>query len=128
MVNFDDVRKIALALPRVNEGTWYGTPGFLLGRKGFARLRGPDVLVLRIDEADKLFLIESQPDVYFTTAHYAGYPAVLLRMNAIEHGEMRRVLHASWRYVARIGRGFYNREAPLRRRSRPSTAKVLRQP
>ncbi len=35
---FDRVRRLALALPGVAEGTFYGTPAFRVGRKYFTRL------------------------------------------------------------------------------------------
>lgn len=101
MVTWDIVRRLAGELPDVVEEPSFGTPAFKRRRKMFVRLRPEgDVLVLRIDEADKLHLIAQQPDVYFTTPHYDGYPAVLVRMAAISEDELRRMLEASWRYVA----------------------------
>jgi hypothetical protein len=59
-----------------------------------------DVLVVRIDMADKEYLIASRPDVYFTLPHYDGYPAVLVRLTAVERDELGRLLAAAWRYLA----------------------------
>jgi hypothetical protein len=58
-----------------------------------------EVLVVRIDQGDKEFLIERDPAVYFSTPHYDGYPAVLVRLAAVTDEELGRVLEASWRYV-----------------------------
>ncbi len=100
-MTFETVREVALALPEIEEGTSYGTPAFKVWRRFLCRLREEgDVLVVRIDIADKEYLILSQPDVYFTLPHYDGYPAVLVRLPAIDRDELRRLLTAAWRYVA----------------------------
>ena len=97
LVTFENVREIALALPEVEESTSWGTPAFKVRRKMICRLREEgDVLVVRIDIADKEYLISSQPEVYFTLPHYDGYPAVLVRLPAIESDDLRRLLTASW--------------------------------
>jgi len=101
VVTFETVREIALALPEVEESTSWGTPAFKVRRRMICRLREEgDVLVVRIDIADKEYLIRSQPDLFFTLPHYDGYPAVLVRLPAIERNELRRLLIAAWRYVA----------------------------
>ncbi len=101
MLTPDDVRRVALSLPEVQESSSYGTASFKIRRKLFARLRDEDtVLVVRIDLADKDHLIGMRPDIYFSTPHYDGYPAVLVKLDAIDEGEMRRLLAASWRMIA----------------------------
>jgi len=100
-VTFEEVREIALALPEVEESTSWGTPAFKVRRKMICRLREErDVLVVRIDIADKEYLMGSQPEVYFTLPHYDGFPAVLVRLPAIQRDDLRRLLTAAWRYVA----------------------------
>lgn len=118
-MNFAAVRSIALALPEVEESTSYGTPAFKLRKKLLARLREEGVLVVLIDMADKEFLIRSKPDIYFSTPHYDGYPAVLVRLKAAKPYELRRLLAASWRFVAppRILAGVSQARSALRRRS-----------
>jgi hypothetical protein len=56
--------------------------------------------MVRIDLADKDFLIRSRPSVYFTTPHYDGYPAVLVRLDVIGKEELGRMLRAAWRFTA----------------------------
>jgi hypothetical protein len=121
VVTLDTVRSLALALPEVVETTSYGTPSFKLRRKMVARLRETDVLVVRIDLADKDFLIQSRPETYFTTAHYDGYPALLVRLPAIDRDELRELLTAAWRFVApaRLAAAY----PAGRRRARPSQEK-----
>jgi len=81
MPTWDDVVAIGLGLPGVEVGTSYGTPALRVRGKGLCRLRSePDALVLRvIDLADREALLRGQPDVFFSTTHYDGYPYVLVR-------------------------------------------------
>ena len=99
------MRRFALALPEAAEGTSYGTPAFKVRGKLFARLREQgddrgDVLVVKADIGDQEALLQLQPEVYFLTPHYVGYPCVLVRLAQIEEEELRQRLVAAWRYCA----------------------------
>lgn len=71
MTNDDDVRRLALSLPWTTEKPSYGTPGFRVKDKLFARVHEePSVLVLwRGSVEEKLELITAEPAKFFTTAH-----------------------------------------------------------
>jgi hypothetical protein len=101
-MTFEALREVALALPEVEEGTAWRTPAFKVRKKMICRIHDKlsDVLVVRIDMADKEYLIAARPDVYFTLPHYDGYPAVLVRLPVVERDELRRLLTAAWRFVA----------------------------
>jgi len=45
-------------------------------------------------------LCESQPDLYFITDHYRGYPAVLARLAKLRATECRARLEQGWRKKA----------------------------
>ena len=93
-----DVRAIALALPETEERPSYGTPGFRVKDRLFARIREPGVLVLRlIDEGEKDFLIRAEPGKFFSTPHYDGHPSVLVRLEAVDREELRELLADAWR-------------------------------
>lgn len=115
-VTFETVRELAIALPEVVQSTSYGTPSFKVRGRFLARLREEDVLVVRIDVADKEFLMASRPRVYFSTPHYDGYPAVLVNLKTVTRGELRRLLAAAWRYVApaRLAAGVDMRDLGLK--------------
>lgn len=95
MVDEHDVRRIALALPGTVEDD---SPfGFRVGKTGFAqpypervhprKARVPrlDVFVVRVAGLDdKEALLAGEPDRFFTTDHYDGYPAVMMRLAAID--------------------------------------------
>ena len=102
MVTLSDVRRVALSLPETVEKPSYGTPGFRVKDKLFARVRDEgDVLVVWCwDTDEKAALIESEPDKYFTTPHYDGHPTVLVRFDAIDVDELTDVLTESWRIRA----------------------------
>lgn len=106
MVTFDAVRGILLELPGVEEGTTFGNPSFKVRKKLVASKVGRDlgedgdVLMVKLDMADRDMLIDAQPRIYFTAPHYAGYPAVLVRLTRIDPEELRRLLTAAWRYTA----------------------------
>jgi hypothetical protein len=114
-VTFDTVRKIALSLDHVEEGTSYGTPGFKVRGALFVRLREDnDTLVLRTDLEQRDALIAGDPDLYFITDHYLNYPWVLVRMSRISAGELRDLLRMAHRLAAasqRNGKGSTRRRA-----------------
>ena len=101
MVTFETVRQLAVALPGVEEGTWFGTPAFRVRGKSFARLREEgDVLVVKVDIGYQEALIRTAPETYFITPHYAGYPAVLVRLAMVDEEELRGLLAEAWRLSA----------------------------
>ena len=100
-VTFDTVREVALALPGVEEGTSYGTPALKVRGKLLARLREDgESFVLPIDFADRDFLLGAEPDTFFITDHYAGYPMVLVRLSSVRRGEVGKLLERAWRPLA----------------------------
>ena len=101
MVTEDDVRRVALSLPQTTEKPSYGTPGFRAKDKLFARIREDGTMVVWCaDEGEKLALISSEPETFFTTSHYDGHPMVLVRLDAIELDELAELLTESWRLRA----------------------------
>jgi hypothetical protein len=56
-----------------------------------------DILGARVaDEGVKFALIADDPDVYFTTPHFDGYPAVLVRLAAINVDELTELITEAW--------------------------------
>lgn len=100
-MTFDEVRRMALALPGAQEGTSYGTPAFQVRRKTFARLREDgDTLVLRCNFYERAYLVESCPEVFHVTDHYRDYEYVLARLSAATPDLLRERLEDSYRAVA----------------------------
>ncbi|HEV2811397.1 MAG TPA: MmcQ/YjbR family DNA-binding protein [Acidimicrobiales bacterium] len=103
MATEEDVRQIALSLPETSERPSYeGTPSFRTKRKSFTRIRGDgeSIVVFVASVEDKEELLASDATKFFTTPHYDGYPAVLVRFAETDVEELRELLTDSWRLVA----------------------------
>jgi hypothetical protein len=102
VVTEEDVRRAALGLPETTEKPSYGTPGFRVKDKLFARIReeGDVLAVWCEDVGEKEALIASEPEKFFTTPHYDGTPMVLVRFGAVEVEELTELLTESWRIRA----------------------------
>jgi hypothetical protein len=102
---FDDVRKLALSMPEVEETTGYGMPWFRAGKTRFAGepVPRPDVepssIGVSVSFKDRDRLIASRPDVYYVTKHFAPYPAVLARFTRMTLDELRELLAMGWHYA-----------------------------
>ena len=98
MTTWEEVVRLASALPEVEESTWYGTPGLKVAGKGFARLRteaeGGLVLMCGLDE--KAALLESGDPAFFTTPHYDGYGSILVDLERVDVEQLRELLTDSW--------------------------------
>ena len=100
-VSFDTARKLALALPGVEEYFCYGTPAFRVGKKLLARLREDgDTLVVKIEDSRRELLLQVDPQTYFMEPHYLGYPVVLLRLSRVKADSLARLLEDGWRMLA----------------------------
>ena len=108
MADADDVRRLALALPDVVEIDSEGFD-FRVSGKGFVwsypeRVPGQrlvirtDVAVLFVgDEAEKQALLKGEPDVFFTTSGYDGWPLVMLRLEAVDLRRLTELVTDAWR-------------------------------
>jgi hypothetical protein len=109
MTSAEVAHQIALSLPETShEGS-----GYFVRRKLFAwtyhervapkepRVPRPDVLVVRVSsEGEKQMLLSADPDKFFTTAHYNGYPAILIRLPRIDIEELTELITDAWRIQA----------------------------
>jgi hypothetical protein len=111
MADADNVRRLALALPHVEEIKSDGFD-FRAGGKGFVwsyperrpgerrRIR-TDVAVLFVgDEAEKQALLLGEPDVFFTTAGYDGFPLVMLWLEKVDVDRLTELVTDAWRMRA----------------------------
>jgi hypothetical protein len=103
-----DVSRVLSALPGVTRDA--GSFHFRVEGKQFAwvypervdpkrpRVPNPDVLVVWTgNELEKEALIALDPATFFTTEHYMGYPAVLVRLPGIELERLEQLLTDAWR-------------------------------
>jgi hypothetical protein len=113
MASWDDVRRLALELPETDEhGSYEGALAWRVKEKGFVWERplrksdlaalgdaAPDgpILCARVpDEGAKQALIADDPSVYFTTPHFNGFPAVLVRLDRIGTAELEELVVEAW--------------------------------
>lgn len=117
MADADDVRRIALALPEVEEidcdGFDYqvGGQGFIWSyperTPGKPRVLRTDIAVVFVgDEAEKQALLLGEPDLFFSTPGYDGWPLVMLWLARVDVGRLRELVVDAWRMRApdEIGR------------------------
>jgi hypothetical protein len=107
----DDIRRIALGLPGVVEIDSEGFD-FRVGGKGFVwsyperepgrrRVIRTDIAVLYVgDEAEKQALLLGEPDSFFTTPGYDGFPLVMLRLATVGPDRLTELVTDAWRMRA----------------------------
>jgi hypothetical protein len=124
VASWEDVRRLALALPETDERVsrekrqWRVKDKLFvwerpLRPKELAELgeEAPDgpVLGARVEHlVAKQALIEDDPSVYFTTSHFEGYAAILVRLERIALDELDEVITEAWlaRAPKRLVEGF----------------------
>jgi hypothetical protein len=100
-VTLTTVRRLALAFPGVEEGLSYGTPGFRVRGRFLARLwEDGETLVVKCGDDERDFRIKADPETFFTTDHYRGYPTVLVRLPRVSEDDLQAVLEEAWRRQA----------------------------
>ena len=124
MADWSDVDRLAGEFPGVETGTSYGNRAWKVGGKGFAWERplrktdlealgdaapeGP-ILGARVEHlVAKEALLADETGVYFTTPHFDGYPAILVRLEAIDVSELEELLAEAWlaRAPKRLAKAF----------------------
>jgi hypothetical protein len=114
MADADDVRRLALALPQVVEIPSAGFD-FRVGGHGFVwsyperqpgkpRVIRTDIAVLYVgDEAEKQALLLGEPDLFFTTPGYDGFPLVMVRLAEVKIDRLTELITDAWRMRAPSG-------------------------
>ena len=99
---FTRIEKLVQArgLPEITRSTSNRTPALKVRDKSFVRLKDAQTLVLLCPSEQKALLMEISPQIYFETDHYVGYPAVLIRLDAIDDEELSLRLEDAWRFKA----------------------------
>jgi hypothetical protein len=127
MATFEDVARLALALPGTEETTSYGNLSWAVRSGGKAKGKGfvwerplskkdrkdlteageievpPDEVILaaRVEDlAEKEAVLAEQPEAVFTTPHFNGYPAVLVRLDRVEEDQLSEIVTSAWLAVA----------------------------
>jgi hypothetical protein len=112
VATFEDVRRIALALPETSEEISRDLRHWRVKDKGFVWERplrrsdlealgdsAPDgpILGVRVEHlVAKEAILADDPDVYFTTPHFDGYPAVLMRLDRVSLEDLQEAIVEAW--------------------------------
>jgi len=100
-VTVDTVRKLAMALPGVEEGSSYGTPAFKVNKKLLARFhQDGESLVVKVEFEAREALMSANPETFYITDHYRDWPWMLVRLSKVDADELRQLLEESWRRTA----------------------------
>jgi len=111
MADAEDVRRLALSLPHVEEIDSDGFD-FRVGGRGFvwsyperqpgrSRVIRADIAVLYVgDEAEKQALLLGEPRLFFTAPGYDGWPLVMLRLAEVDGGRLAELVTDAWRMRA----------------------------
>jgi hypothetical protein len=108
MPTYDEIERFAVTLPEtVVAASYGGSPAVKVNKRWLCQLSEKrsdptgEVLILRVaDLGEKEALLASDPAVFFTSAHYDGYPTVLVRLGRVDDDEIRELLLESWTAIA----------------------------
>jgi hypothetical protein len=112
MADWDDVKRLALALPHTDERISREKRQWRVKDKLFVWERplrakeaaelgegAPDgpIIGARVEHLGaKEALLADDPNVYFTTSHFKGYAAILVRLDRISANELDEVVTEAW--------------------------------
>jgi hypothetical protein len=95
---FDRVRKIALAFPGVEDSFTFGSPSLKVNGKYLAQMwRDGESLIVSMELVERDLRIEAEPDIFFITDHFGGWPGVLVRMSQLDDAALRDLIERAWR-------------------------------
>lgn len=97
MKDWDEVVAFALALPDTELSTSYGRPAVKVRGKAFVypgREAGSFAVSTPLGEKD--VLMETDPDTFWETPHYRGWPAVLVRFGSADRERIENVIRRAW--------------------------------
>jgi hypothetical protein len=95
--SWEDVTGFALGLADTELATSWGKPAIRVNGKAFLYTgREPDSFAVASPLPEKELLIETDPDTFWETAHYRGWPAVLVRYGSSERERIETVITRAW--------------------------------
>jgi hypothetical protein len=98
VADWETVHELASTFPEV-EASIQGRATWRVRGKLFAweaRQRDGGGLAVRVDRDEKQLILEANPEVYFSSPHYQGYPGVQIRLELIDRDELRERLEDAW--------------------------------
>ena len=107
-IHLEFLRQTLLPMPGVTEKLCYGTPGFYVGKKMFARMK-EDGETLVVQSFEREIWMDKDPDTFFVTDHYLDYDYVLVRLPRVTPEDLVSLLITAWnnRATAQLIRTFH---------------------
>jgi hypothetical protein len=101
MVTIDDVRAIATPLPRAQEGFTQGRVKFYVGRIVWLAFSKDETMMgFAFPKEERQALVDSEPDKFLLPKQRdMRYNWVVVRLDALDHQEMREIVLDAWRMV-----------------------------
>ncbi|MEM9964069.1 MAG: MmcQ/YjbR family DNA-binding protein [Asticcacaulis sp.] len=98
MLTYEALRDIVLSFPDTEETQSWEARSFKVNKKVILFWNPKyDAPVFKVDMAERDFLIEADPDTFFTTDHHRPYPLVLAHPEAVDIGWVRANIERVWR-------------------------------
>jgi len=105
-MTYEQVRKMAMELEGMEEGTSYGTAALKVRGALFARLKEDgETLVLGTTFEERDGLMADDGETYFITDHYLNYPWVLVRLKRMKPAAMKELLTRAWQLAREKNKG-----------------------
>ncbi|SDD33004.1 MmcQ/YjbR family DNA-binding protein [Glycomyces harbinensis] len=115
MPTWEEVVQIAKRFPEVEETTSWQSPSLKVKGKFFARLRteAEGGLAIVCDPGEKAALLASKDPAYYTTAHYDGYPMILVDLDKVVPERLEELIEDAWLLKApvRVRRAYEEQES-----------------
>ena len=93
----DQMYAYALSLPETEDSTLHGVRCVRLrGKLLINDTRLEDAVSLSLDHGDIDLLMETEPQTYFKTPHFIGWPAVLVRYDRADDARLREQIDKAW--------------------------------
>lgn len=95
--SWDSVMAFALTLPGAEPSTSYGAPAVRIRGKPFLYpSREKDSFAVSSSLEEKELLIETDPDTFWESDHYRGWPAVLVRFGSPDRERIEAIIRRAW--------------------------------
>ena len=95
--DWEEAVNFALGLPDTELSTSYGKPAVKVRGKTFLFTgREPGSFGVMAPMPEKELLMETDPDTFWETDHYRGWPGVLVRYGSPEGKRIERVIARAW--------------------------------
>jgi hypothetical protein len=101
-MTFDEAVAFALTLPGTELSTSYGKPAVKVNGRAFLYTGHEDQssfgIAIDLDTVD--MLMTTEPETYWQTPHYEGWPAVLVRYDSPDQERVREMIERSHAWTA----------------------------